>query len=39
MAVSCRTEAQRLGLATDLDDVHRLLGAWLDPVLVKVRAR
>ena len=39
LAVSYRRDAQRLGLATDLDDVHRLLGAWLDPVLAKVRAR
>lgn len=39
LAVSYRREAERVGLATDLDDVHRLLGAWLDPVLAEVRSR
>ena len=39
LAVSYRREAERVGLPTNLDDVHRLLGAWLDPVLAEVRSR
>jgi hypothetical protein len=39
LAVSYRREAVRVGLPTNLDDVHRLLGAWLDPVLAEVRSR
>jgi hypothetical protein len=39
LAVSYRREAERVGLVTDLDDVHRLLGAWLDPVLAAIRSR
>jgi predicted nucleotidyltransferase component of viral defense system len=38
LAVSYRREAARVGLATNLDDVHRLLGAWLDPVLAEVKS-
>jgi Nucleotidyl transferase AbiEii toxin, Type IV TA system len=36
LAVSYRREAERVGLATNLDDVHHLLGAWLDPVLADI---
>jgi hypothetical protein len=36
LAVSYRREAERVGLPTRLDDVHRLLGAWLDPVLAEI---
>lgn len=39
LAVSYRREAERVGLATHLDDVHRLLGAWLDPLLAEIRSR
>lgn len=39
LAVSYRREAERVGLVTDVDDVHRLLGAWLDPVLAAIRSR
>lgn len=39
LAVSYRREAERVGLPTNLDDVHRLLGAWLDPILSEVRSR
>ncbi len=39
LAVSYRREAERVGLPTDLDDVHRLLAAWLDPVLAEIQSR
>ncbi len=39
LAVSYRKEAARVGLPTSLDEVHRLLGAWLDPVLAEIRSR
>jgi len=39
LAVSYRREAARVGLPTNLDDAHRLLGAWLDPVLAEIRSR
>ena len=39
LAVSYRREAERVALPTNLDDVRRLLGAWLDPVLAEVRSR
>ncbi len=39
LAVSYRREAARLGLPTNLDDVHRRLGAWLDPILAEIRSR
>jgi predicted nucleotidyltransferase component of viral defense system len=38
LAVSYRREAGRVGVPTSLDDVHRLLGAWLDPVLAEIRS-
>jgi predicted nucleotidyltransferase component of viral defense system len=38
LAVSYRREAERVGLATSLDDVHRRLGAWLDPLLAEIRS-
>jgi hypothetical protein len=38
LAVSYRTEAERVGLPTDLKDVHRRLGAWLDPILGQIRS-
>jgi hypothetical protein len=37
--LSYRREAERVGVPTSLDDVHRRLGAWLDPVLAKIRSR
>jgi predicted nucleotidyltransferase component of viral defense system len=39
LAVSYRREAERAGLATSLDEVHRRLGAGLDPVLAEIRSR
>ena len=39
LALSYRREAARVGLPTNLNDVHRLLGVWLDPVLAGVRSR
>jgi hypothetical protein len=39
LAVSYRREAERVGLPTNLDDVHRRLSAWLDPVLADIRSR
>jgi predicted nucleotidyltransferase component of viral defense system len=38
LAVSYRRDAKRIGLPTDLEDVHRLLGVWLDPVLAGVQS-
>jgi len=39
LAVSFRREADRVGLPTDLDAVHRRLADWLDPILVASRSR
>lgn len=39
LAVSYRTEAERVGIASSLEEVHRLLRAWLDPVLAQNRSR
>lgn len=37
LAVSYRTEAERVGIPSSLEEVHRRLGAWLDPVLAQNR--
>ena len=39
LAVSYRREAERVGLPTNLDDVHRLLGTWFDPILAEIQSR
>jgi len=37
LTVSYRREAQHVGLVTTLEDAHRLLADWLDPVLAKMK--
>ena len=36
LALSFRREAERVGIVSNLDDVHQLLGAWLDPVFADI---
>lgn len=38
LAVSYRREAARVGLATNLEEAHQRLGAWLNPVLAEIRS-
>jgi hypothetical protein len=36
LALAYRKDAQRLGLASRLDEAHQLLAGWLDPILARV---
>jgi hypothetical protein len=36
LAISYRKEAEHVGLSPDMDKAHRILGEWLDPVLVRI---
>lgn len=37
LAVPYRREAERVGVAPRIEDAHRLLAGWLDPVLARTR--
>lgn len=36
LAVSYRREAERVGIASSLDDAYKFLAAWLDPALTEL---
>lgn len=39
LAVAYRREAEHVGVVTELEEVHRLLAAWLDPILADIHDR